>query len=209
MAEVTSARDEEEVSVAWVRVTHHPDAANRLLVAEVARRTGTPRAEVRITRGCPRCGSPDHGTPVVVTPREGAPWVSLSRADGIVIAAVSTAGPVGVDVERLDAARFAGFAQVALHSQERATTIEDRAALWARKESLLKATGDALHLNPASVRLSNADQRPELLEWPGPKAPIAQLQDLEIGGYAASLTVLSETSLRVTMRQEAPEALAW
>jgi 4'-phosphopantetheinyl transferase len=200
--------DEGRVVVTWMTVDRRPDAAGRLLAHEVARVTGVPADEVRIVRACPRCGSPDHGTPVVVGSGRSRPSVSLSRAEGIALVAVSTAGPVGVDVERLDVARFAGFDSVALHASERALTVEARAKLWARKESLLKATGDALHLDPELVRVSDADQAPRLVEWPSDRvAPVAQLLDLQIVGYAACVTVLSKDVPRFTTGQAGPEAL--
>ena len=158
-------------------------------------------------RSCPQCGSAEHGTPVVVTPREPAVWVSLSRAPGAVAVAVSTIGPVGVDLERPDAARFAGFARVALNAREHAPTIEARATTWVRKESLLKATGDALHLDPSTIRVSGAHQAPRIVEWPDSRrAPAAQMRDLGIAGYVACLTVLSAHEPRVTVRQEEPAA---
>lgn len=111
---------------------------------------GIPTEDVRLSRSCPRCGSSEHGRPVVLN--EGAdemPSISLSRAGGVVVVAVSPHGPVGMDVERLDAPRLAGFDDVALHPHEIAPTIEARAATWVRKESLLKATGEALHVDPS------------------------------------------------------------
>ena len=206
MAALTSQR---EVVVTWLRVDGSPDAATRLLAHEVGRFTGRAPDETRIVRSCPRCGSADHGTPAVVT-SDGldAPWVSLSRAGGIVVVAVSGAGPVGVDVEEQRAARFAGFANVALHPAEHAPTVEARATLWARKESLLKATGDALHLDPALIRVSEADQPPRLVEWPDDRAqPGVQMSDLQLEGYAACVTVVSEALPRLTVRQADPEAL--
>lgn len=72
-----------------------------------------------VRRMCPRCGSGEHGRPVV--PLADA-WVSLAYADGAGLAAWSRAGPVGVDLE-------AGL---------------DRGD-WTRREALLKATGQGVH----------------------------------------------------------------
>jgi len=198
-----------EVVVTWLRVDGRPEAATQLLAHEVGGFTGLSPDETRIVRSCPRCGSADHGTPAVVrSDGRDAPWVSLSRAGGIVVVAVSGAGPVGVDVEQPRAARFAGFANVALHPAEHAPTVEARATLWARKESLLKATGDALHLDPALIRVSAADQPPRLVEWPDDRVrPGVQMSDLELEGYAACVTVLSEDPPLVTLRQAGPEDL--
>ena len=199
----------DEVAVTWMRDDHQPLAAARLLAHEVARISGTPAAEVRVVHSCPQCGSADHGTPVVVTPRRPAMSVSVSRAPGAVVVAVSMVGAVGVDLERPDAARFAGFGRVALNEHEQAPTIESRATTWVRKESLLKATGQGLHLDPSTIRISGAHQAPRIVEWPGAtRPPATQMRDLEIDDYVACLTVLGEDEPRVTVRQEDPAALS-
>ena len=74
--------------------------------------------------------------------------VSLSRTSGLVVAAVSTAGPVGVDVEVAGSARFPGFEEVAGHPEER---VVDPTSTWVRKEAALKATGWGLALDPRQV----------------------------------------------------------
>jgi 4'-phosphopantetheinyl transferase len=138
---------------------------------------------------------------------DAVPFVSLSRAGDAVIVAVSTAGAVGVDLERRDAARFSGFDQVALHTAESASTIEDRALTWVRKESLLKATGDGLLVDPRLVRVSAAGEAPVLLDWLGQRdAPVVQMRDLAIEGYVACVTVLADEAPVVTMRREGPGA---
>ncbi len=190
------------VRVAWLVGTTGPGTADRLLRTELA-------VEVEVHRLCPECGSSGHGRPLVVR-RDGAPapFVSLSRADGVVIVAVSDAGPVGVDIEATDAARFSGFADVALHPGEVVPTGEHRAIVWTRKESLLKATGDGLHVDPRSIRVSDADQPARLLEWSGRRQlPSVQLHDLEIPGYAACVTVLTDREVVVRTRRAAPAGL--
>lgn len=185
--------------------------AMALLRAEVGRVIGMAAEDVRLSRSCHQCGSSDHGRPVVLA--DGAPqvpFVSLSRAGQTVVVAVSTHGPVGVDVERIEAARFAGFAHVALHPQEIAPTIEARTTTWVRKESLLKATGDALHVDPRLIRLSDPDLPPELVEWSAPNAPQlrAWMQDLDLAGHALCVTALATVAPRITLRMGAPEGLA-
>jgi 4'-phosphopantetheinyl transferase len=203
VADVTGMRaNDADVTVAWASTDGQAAA---LLRAEVSQFVGVPPHSVRLSRSCPQCGSADHGRPVVLG--EEAPFVSLSRAGGVVMVAVSGHGPVGVDVERLDAPRFAGFDDVALHDHEIAPTVEARATTWVRKESLLKATGDALHVDLRQVRLSDPDLPPELVEWsaPNPPATSVWMQDLEVEGHAACVTVLSQAAPRVTARQAAPE----
>ena len=101
----------------------------------------------------------EHGRPVVKPQgKQHPPFVSLSRAGAMVVVAISDCGPVGVDVERLDAVRFAGFGEIALHEGEAASTIEARATAWVRKESLLKATGHGLSIDPRLI-VSRGERR--------------------------------------------------
>lgn len=210
MAEVTCSQLGGMVSVVWASGSRAAEAATKLLGVEIARLWKVPAEEVRLARSCPRCGSSDHGRPTVL-PRDRShpPFVSLSRAGDVVVVAVSERGPVGVDVERLDALRFAGFDNVALHQHEIAPTIEARAATWVRKESLLKATGDALHLDPRLIRLSDPDQPPALLEWSAPHPPTSGvwMHDVHIQGHAGCVTVLCDEPPELTLRRAVPEEL--
>ena len=78
---------------------------------------------------------------LALLPGLAAPDVSISRAGPVTVIALSTAGAVGVDVERADAAGFEGFAAVALHPSEDSASAQEQTVTWVRKESLLKATG--------------------------------------------------------------------
>lgn len=81
-----------------------------------------------VLRICPRCGASDHGRPVVSgapTGASGPPWVSLSYADGLGVAAWTADGPIGIDVEAVGPP---------------VGEFGDRAA-WTRTEAVLKATG--------------------------------------------------------------------
>ena len=134
---------------------------------------------------------------------------SISRSGPVTVVAVTTVGPVGVDVQEESATRFDGFASVALHHTERDGTPAHRATTWARKESLLKATGHGLTLPPAEVALSGAEEPPRLVHWPeeaGELEPVV-IHDLELlPGYAAAMTVLSDSPIAVRVRQEDPAA---
>ena len=85
--------------------------------------------------------------------------VSLSRTPGLVAAAVSTAGPVGVDVEVAGSARFPGFEDVAAHPEEHTG---EPTRTWVRKEAALKATGWGLALDPRKVRI---DEDLRVVSW--------------------------------------------
>lgn len=198
------------VEVTWSAVPDSRGAGAAVLAAAVASfcRIGTD--EVRLTHACRQCGSARHGRPVVVPtaalPRP--PEVSLSRADDGVLAAVGDAGPVGVDVERVDARGWAALDAVLLHPAEHAADAYGRAVTWVRKESLLKATGHGLSLAPDRIRLTDPWLPPRLLSWFGPDAPATTwLYDVSVGPqHVACLTVLSPRAPRVEVRQEAPAA---
>lgn len=90
----------------------------------------------------------------------GCPWVdghplrtSLSHADGAVAFAASGAGPVGIDIERLDrAADIADIAEEVCHPSElaalaglpQAARSGSLLQTWVRKEAYLKAAGVGL-----------------------------------------------------------------
>ena len=190
------------VRVVWQLGADQPGMADHLLADEVADVLGRNPDKIRVGRRCPRCGGADHGRPVIL---KGAgkhpPHVSVARASGIVVVAVSTDHPVGVDVERLDRAWPAGSTDLLIHPQEHHPDASaGLTRLWVRKESLLKATGDGLRVEPALLRLDDADEGPRLLEWPdGPE--VATMRDLEIEGYVACVSVLGHEAVLVTQRQ--------
>lgn len=158
----------------------------RSLVGELS---GVAAASVRLSYACARCGRP-HGRPVVVAPEPARRWwVSIAHAGDRVVVAASAVGPVGVDVESLAAVGvdgvggFDGFDGVALTVAERAglatvppdRQVAARAALWVAKEAILKAGGEGLRVDPASV---------DVASWPGVVVPV------DVGpGYAAAVAV--------------------
>lgn len=162
------------------------------LVAELA---AVDPLDVRLGYTCALCGGA-HGRPVVSLPTEAAGvHVSLAHAGDRVVVAGTRVAPLGVDVEPVSATGFDGFDAVALTPAERRRLrrLDEpqrrtvRAAFWARKEALLKASGEGLNLDPRAVEVTRAG---------------AQLRDLDLGrGYAGALAVLSSTPLDVAVRQ--------
>lgn len=125
-------------------------AAHALARRAVAGVVGSPADRLRFDRRCDTCGE-QHGKPTL--PDFPAVHLSLSHANGFVAVALTSALPVGVDVESARATAFPGFAEVALHQDERLAV--DRTApgvvTWVRKEAALKALGIGLRANPAEL----------------------------------------------------------
>ena len=134
-----------------------------------------------------------------------APWgqhVSLSHSSDRVVVAVTTLGPVGVDVERHGAVTFTGFEDVALAASERAELgriptglqRQARTVWWVRKEAVLKAAGHGLLTSPCDIVVTGPPSPPRLLAWTAadpPQLPV-QLADVSVGGgYAACVALIA------------------
>jgi 4'-phosphopantetheinyl transferase len=176
-------------------------AAHALLRIMVGRRLGCAPERVALTFTCPRCGGP-HGPPRLVDrARRQLPHLSLAHAGARVLVAVSTAGPVGVDVDVQAATAFPGFDAVALGAMERSMIARlppsrmaaARVAAWVRKEAVLKATGDGLNVPPGDVVVSALGEPPRLLDWDDAPADPIHLQDIDVAarGHAACVAVVS------------------
>ena len=187
-------RDRPGLRVGW-RPSTDPAAAGELLDELVARHVG---ARLRIGRRCARCGGSDHGQPYV----DGdLVHLSLSRTPGLVLAAVSTAGPVGVDVEPAGSAGFPGFEDVAAHPHEGSG---DPTVSWVRKEAVLKATGWGLTLDPRGVRV---DDGPRLVSWDErlPAPDRCWLADLPVtDGYVGAVAVIRPPEIPDRVPQGSP-----
>ena len=103
------------------------------LLAEGIRRLGYPATALASLRYSPR------GRPTLDVPID----FSLSHCDGRVVCALSTRGPVGVDVEALGPLRAEAF-RLYLNAAERAwagASARRFYAVWTRKEAVAKAAG--------------------------------------------------------------------
>lgn len=144
----------------YAALVHPPTARAYLALHALTRQVvgsiiGARSHAVRFDRTCPVCGH-QHGRPTVVD--HPGLHVSLSRTTSLVGLAVTTVGPVGIDVEEVENAAFAGYEEVALHPVERepagpSPERVDRAnaTAWVRKEAALKALGTGLRTDPATV----------------------------------------------------------
>jgi 4'-phosphopantetheinyl transferase len=171
--------------------------AHALLRAEAARFHHVPPARIVVAHECLRCGSDAHGRPIVLPTaavRHPA-HVSLARAGDLSVAAITDAGPVGVDVETEGAADFAGFEDVALHRDERAHTADDPTRVWVRKEALLKAQGLGLAVDPRDVRLG--DDGLESWDSPHQLPRTVWLRDLAVPGHVIAVAVLAHADHHV------------
>ncbi|GAA4888079.1 hypothetical protein GCM10025789_00360 [Tessaracoccus lubricantis] len=159
--------------------------AHDALADAVAAALGLPAGGLRVIHRCSRCGSTDHGVPALTHRGRPLPLaVSVSRADGVALAAFGAVAGLGVDVEVAGAAADPALERVLRHAVEAPYPGADaRTRAWVRKEAALKAWGCGLHLEPATVH-----DRGGAAVAPG--LPAATLHDLELDGYQAALAVI-------------------
>lgn len=210
-------------------------ASRALLRHALAETTGIPTDDQRFFRRCDVCGGP-HGKPRLVPPGLDLPTAAADRAQistaswatpnanishsgDVVVLALHATRPVGVDVEEIGGADFAGFEQVALtpgEARQLAALPETdgpaaRTRWWVRKEAILKATGHGLAVEPSRLAVSAPHERPRLLTWsvPGTPAPEVALADVPLDGpYAATVAALGRSRIAVTLHQVSAAELA-
>ena len=172
-------------------------------------------AGLAFARRCTTCGSELHGKPSLVD-RPG--WhFSLSYTASLAVVAVAEDVEVGVDTEDLTDADFEGFAGATLsrdevHSFDGLSGREllvARARVWARKESVLKATGHGLVVDPSEVLVSGPLSAPALVDWRAdePAPPSVALLDLDLQdqSHRAAVAALTDQPLEV-IASAAPRA---
>jgi len=172
--------------------------ARRAVAAEL----GCDPHEVRLDARCAVCGEA-HGRPRVLGAGDGMLDLSIAHAGERVVVAVARGAGVGVDVEPIGPFEdLTGAAAGVLAPAERAVLAalpaSERAAAffgyWTRKESLLKATGQGLTVEPATLHVAPPDEPAALIAAPRPLDPArVHLRDLDAGpGYAACLALLGD-----------------
>jgi 4'-phosphopantetheinyl transferase len=161
-----------------------------LLRISAGERLGVEPSALIVDRACDDCGRP-HGKPRL--PGTGL-HVSVSHSGDIALVSLTTAGPVGVDVEAvrpIDLGAVAGYTCTAAE-QQHVTGLAAFFTYWTRKEAVLKATGEGLRRPMTDVFVAPPEAPPALLGLAGGAPPPCQLADLPAGpGYLAAVAVLT------------------
>lgn len=195
----------DEVETARARNLRRADDQRRSLLGAALLRlaveelTGRPAGRVLVDRRCDACDRP-HGRPRLPGTEL---FASVSHAGDWVAVALTGAGQVGVDVERVIAIDIDALAPVVVGQliMTGRLTLNDFFVYWTRKESVLKATGDGLAVRIAEIAVKGPAEPAALLAYPGRPDMHAQMADLAPGtGHVAALTVLSDQPVQVDER---------
>lgn len=165
---------------------------------------GAGPSDLVIRRRCATCGATDHGKPELA-PVPGAaappPAINLAHSGDLAVVALSTAGPVGVDVERArpgmdwESHHAHVFAQDEWEATGRAADpAEERLAAWTRKEAAAKATGHGVAVGLERVRVA---QPADAGGWLGVGLPDgmgpARVRDIPVAaGHAAAVALVGD-----------------
>ncbi|MDC2864276.1 4'-phosphopantetheinyl transferase family protein [Bacillus sp. BP-3] len=156
--------------------------------------------QVPIDRTCSNCKLP-HGRPQLPN---GMPHFSVSHSGEIVGVAFTASTPVGFDVEqlkpKLDVATMSEGVLTDLEfAQIKKLTIEEQVKgfliYWTRKESLLKATGEGLTIQPSNVSVSSPASSPQLLLFKNKPELVESTSMIDLypeTDYVAALSILSK-----------------
>lgn len=163
-------------AVGIIRLHRAEEDADAILRGRVSALLEIVEADVLVGRSCPRCGSSAHGRPWA-RPRGARRevFVSLTRCGEHLMTAMTTEGPVGVDLESIAAVSRGWDPALILHPSEcDPHTPAERAALWARKEAVLKALGTGLETPMNALRSTDFD----VVDLPAPPGHVAALARL-------------------------------
>jgi len=182
------------------RVTNAEDRTRQIAGAALLRLAAGHLADndpamIWVDRTCDTCGQP-HGRPKLIGTDLHA---SISHSGDRIAVALTRAGHVGVDVERISPIDLAELASGVLGIEEHANSTTDFFVYWVRKESVVKATGDGVVAALERVRVSQPSEPPMLLAYPDRTPLAATMTDLHPGGdYVAAVTVLATGPIIVT-----------
>ena len=123
-------------------------AAKRIVASHLSLQTG----EISIgRRACPRCGSAEHGPPVIIAPRalREVPALSLARSGGYGLVALASGSALGVDIEVVnpefdysDVARICcSDKEIEFLASQPSRESSSFYRCWVRKEAVTKAMG--------------------------------------------------------------------
>jgi len=175
--------------------------ATAVLRTAAAGLLGCTPAAVPLDRGCEHCGR-QHGRPRL--PGTGL-QASISHSGDVAAVALTAGQPVGVDVEAITGRAYEPLLDRVCTAAERpfVRSAADFCSVWARKEAVLKATGEGLRTPMTSVSLTPPQQPPELLDLAGAR-PACRLADIPAGlGYAAAAAVLCPDPVAFEVRDGA------
>jgi len=160
-----------------------------LLRAVAGRASGVDPSAVVIDRTCDWCGKP-HGRPAL--PRTGL-QASISHSGDVAAVAITAAGPVGVDIEFIGTRGFAELLDSVCTQLERESvrTPTDFFTFWARKEAVVKATGEGLNRALTDIVVTPPDSAPALLSFDGAHQLQCRMCDVPVDGYAGAAAVLT------------------
>jgi 4'-phosphopantetheinyl transferase len=181
--------------------------AAALLRLIAALTVGVAVEEVRIDRTCPRCGGA-HGRPRVVGHDLE---VSISHSGALVVVAATSAGRVGVDVERVRPIDHVLLSDEICHRAEARPDLRPASfyKLWTRKESVLKATGVGLGLSMAEVVVTAPEDPPRLLSYAEDESIACQMADIRpSAGYVGAVTVMGTAPIAFRHHWHAERLLA-
>jgi len=155
------AVDRDRTIVAWALV--------RVLLGDLL---GEPPCGVAIERHCARCGSGEHGKPLLADTAAGVHF-SLAHSGPHVVVAVTRAGPVGIDVESLIPRRdYRPLVRRTLTADEAVAfdaggaRPHDFLRTWVRKEAVTKAVGTGIATPFHTFAVSGGANLATLLTWP-------------------------------------------
>lgn len=183
-----------------------PDEDRARIVPLATGLLGPDAAPLTLIRRCSHCGGA-HGRPSLVAGTKSVtpPHASLSRAGDHTAIAVSTDGPVGVDIESVDAVAAADltvFAEDDLDGDPRIS----RALAWTAKEAVLKAAGVGLREDPEAVVVRVTADGITVTAWPRSIVPLRDIHVTELadlpGGLVGVVAVFAQTAPPVLQNQE-------